>query len=280
MDRSPGTRHWPTRPSIVAATDLPVSADLEDCFAAAPAGVADTVALAVDTGLAGCSIEDFTRDREDPIYELALAAERVAAAAEAAHAGPVHLVLTARAENYLYGRQDLADTIARLQAFQEAGADVLYAPGLVELDDIRAVVAAVERPVNVLARPGGPPVPELAAAGVARVSIGGAFAFAALGRGGRGGRRTARTGDLRVLGAGPHRRRRRPGRRSPANGDPLRFTSRDAGAASAPRPAARRRSGGHSTEGLLEQDEREQDSREHRHEPHDQCGAATKSRRR
>ena len=94
---------------------------------------------------------------------------------------PVHFVLTARAENYLYGRQDLADTIARLQAFQEAGADVLYAPGLAELDDIRAVVGAVERPVNVLARPGGPPVPELAAAGVARVSVGGAFAFAALG---------------------------------------------------------------------------------------------------
>ncbi len=166
---------------IVAATDLPVSADLEDCFAATPVGVAETVALAVDTGLAGCSIEDFTRDREDPIYELAHAAERVAAAAEAAHAGPVQFVLTARAENYLYGRQDLADTIARLQAFQEAGADVLYAPGLAELDDIRAVVDAVERPVNVLARPGGPPVPELAAAGVARVSVGGAFAFAALG---------------------------------------------------------------------------------------------------
>jgi 2-methylisocitrate lyase-like PEP mutase family enzyme len=167
--------------SVVAATDVPVSADLEDCFAGAPAGVAETVALAVDTGLAGCSIEDFTRDREDPIYELALAAERVAAAAEAAHAGSVHLVLTARAENHLYGRQDLRDTIARLQAFQEAGADVLYAPGLVELDDIRAVVAAVERPVNVLALPGGPPVAELAAAGVARLSVGGAFAFVALG---------------------------------------------------------------------------------------------------
>jgi 2-methylisocitrate lyase-like PEP mutase family enzyme len=167
--------------AIVVATDLPVSADLEDCFAAAPAEVANTVALAVGTGLAGCSIEDFTRDRDDPIYDLSHAAERVAAAAEAAHAGPVHFVLTARAENYLYGRQDLGDTITRLQAFQEAGADVLYAPGLVELDDIRAVVDAVERPVNVIARPGGPPVPDLAAAGVARVSVGGAFAFAALG---------------------------------------------------------------------------------------------------
>ena len=144
-------------------------------------GVAETVARAVDTGLAGCSIEEFTRDRDNPISELALAAERVAAAAEAAHAGEARLLLTARAENYLYGRPDLADTITRLQAFQEAGADVLYAPGLVDLDDIRAVVAAVDRPVNVLALPGAPTVSELAAAGVGRVSVGGAFAFAALG---------------------------------------------------------------------------------------------------
>lgn len=167
--------------SVVAATDVPVSADLEDCFAGAPAGVAETVALAVDTGLAGCSIEDFTRDREDPIYELSLAAERVAAAAEAAHAGSVHLVLTARAENHLYGRQDLRDTIARLQAFQEAGADVLYAPGLPDLDAIRAVVAAVDRPVNVLALPGAPPVAELRTAGVKRISVGSGFSLVAQG---------------------------------------------------------------------------------------------------
>jgi 2-methylisocitrate lyase-like PEP mutase family enzyme len=110
-----------------------------------------------------------------------LATARVEAAAEAAHRGPVRLVLTARAENHLHGRDDLADTVARLQAYQEAGADVLYAPGLTRLDDIRQVVSSLDRPVNVLARPGVPAVPELAAAGVARVSVGGGFAFAALG---------------------------------------------------------------------------------------------------
>src|SRR6266705_2842400 len=109
------------------------------------------------------------------------AAERVAAAAEVAHRGPVHLVLTGRAENYLHGRPDLSDTIGRLQACQEAGADVLYAPGLSRLEDIRQLVASVDRPVNVLARPGAPTVSELAAVGVSRVSVGGAFAFAALG---------------------------------------------------------------------------------------------------
>ena len=116
--------------AIVAATDLPVSADLENCFADDPDGVSETVGRAVAAGLAGCSVEDFTRRSDSPIYEPALAAERVAAAAEAAHGGPVHLVLTARAENHLHGRPDLGDTIARLQAYQEAGADVLYAPGV------------------------------------------------------------------------------------------------------------------------------------------------------
>jgi 2-methylisocitrate lyase-like PEP mutase family enzyme len=167
--------------SVVDATDLPVSADLENCFADEPAGVAETLRLALEAGLAGCSIEDFTRNADSPIYEADLAAERVAAAAEVAHGGPVHLVLTARSENYLHGRKDLADTIARLQAYQEAGADVLYAPGLTELDDIRQVVDSVDRPLNVLARPGAPSVPELASAGVSRVSVGGGFAFTALG---------------------------------------------------------------------------------------------------
>jgi 2-methylisocitrate lyase-like PEP mutase family enzyme len=165
--------------AIVAATDLPVSADLEDCFAAEPAGVAETVTLAIGTGLAGCSIEDYTRDENDPIHDIKLAAERVAAAAEAAHAGA--FVLTARAENYLHGKPDLADTIARLQAYQEAGADVLYAPGVTSMADIRQLLSAVDRPVNVLAMPGVPPVAELAEAGVSRVSVGGAFAYAALG---------------------------------------------------------------------------------------------------
>jgi 2-methylisocitrate lyase-like PEP mutase family enzyme len=166
--------------AIVAATDLPVSADLENCFADDPGGVAQTVALAAETGLAGCSVEDFTGDDDEPIYDIGLAAERVAAAAEAAHAGPARLVLTARAENYLNGRPDLADTITRLQAYQEAGADVLYAPGVTDLADIRQLVSAVDRPVNVLAMPATPSVGELAEAGVSRVSVGGAFAFAAL----------------------------------------------------------------------------------------------------
>jgi 2-methylisocitrate lyase-like PEP mutase family enzyme len=167
--------------AVVAATELPVSADLENCFADDAAGVARTVALAVEAGLAGCSLEDFTGEADAPIYDIAAAAERVAAAADAAHAGPVRLVLTARAENYLHGRPDLADTITRLQAYQAAGADVLYAPGLTSLADIRQVVAALDRPVNVLAVAGAPSVGELAGAGVSRVSVGGAFAFAALG---------------------------------------------------------------------------------------------------
>jgi 2-methylisocitrate lyase-like PEP mutase family enzyme len=167
--------------SIVEATDLPVSADLENAFADEPAGVADTMRRALQAGLAGCSVEDFTGRKDTSIYDAGLAAERVAAAAETAHRGPVHLVLTARAENYLHGRPDLSDTIARLQAYQAAGADVLYAPGLTTLDDIRQLVASVDRPVNVLARPGAPGVSELATVGVSRVSVGGAFAFVALG---------------------------------------------------------------------------------------------------
>ena len=167
--------------AIVVATDLPVSADLENGFADDPAGVADTLTRALGAGLAGCSVEDFSGREDSPIYELELARERIVAAAEVAHAGSVHLVLTARAENYLHGRPDLADTIARLQAYQEAGADVLYAPGLRDLEDIRMVVSAVDLPVNVLARPGAPTVAELASIGVSRVSVGGAFAFNALG---------------------------------------------------------------------------------------------------
>jgi 2-methylisocitrate lyase-like PEP mutase family enzyme len=166
---------------VVAAVDVPVSADLENCFADEPPGVAETVRGAVSAGLAGCSVEDFTRDPSQPIYDLPLAADRVAAAADAAHGGPVRIVLTARAENYLHGRPDLADTIARLQAYQEAGADVLYAPGLTALHDIRQVVSSVDRPVNVLALPSAPTVAELGAAGVRRVSVGSAFTWVALG---------------------------------------------------------------------------------------------------
>ena len=167
--------------ALVAATELPVSADLENGFAHRPADVAETIALARDAGLAGCSIEDFSGDPGDPIYALEFAAERIAAAAGAAHDGPVRLVLTARAENYLHGRPDLDDTIARLRAYQEAGADVLYAPGVTSTEEIRTLVTSVDRPVNVLVRPAAPPVPQLAELGVSRVSVGGAFAFAALG---------------------------------------------------------------------------------------------------
>lgn len=164
---------------LAAAVDVPVAADTENGFADDPAGVADTVTAACATGLAGCSIEDFTRRPDDAIYDLSLAAERVEAAAEAAHRGPAQLVLTARAENHIHGRDDLADTIARLQAYQEAGADVLFAPGANTFDAIRSIVSSVDRPVNVLALPGCPSVDELASLGVARISVGGAFAYAA-----------------------------------------------------------------------------------------------------
>ncbi len=166
---------------IVLATEVPVSADLENCFADDPNGVSETIELAARTGLAGASVEDFTRATRAPIYDRRLAAARVEAAAEAAHVGPTRLVLTARAENYLHGRADLADTISRLQDYQEAGADVLFAPGVTVLEDIRTLVAAVDRPVNVLAMAGAPTVAELGSVGVSRVSVGGSFTFAALG---------------------------------------------------------------------------------------------------
>ncbi len=166
--------------AIAAATDLPVSADLENGFADSPEGVAQTARGAVAAGLSGFSIEDYSGNQDDPIYELSLAAERVAAAAEVAHSGEAHVVLTARSENHIRGRDDLDDTIARLVAFQEAGADVLFAPGLVTAEQIKAIVGAVQRPVNLLALPSAPNVAELAALGVSRISIGGAFAYAAI----------------------------------------------------------------------------------------------------
>jgi 2-methylisocitrate lyase-like PEP mutase family enzyme len=166
--------------ALAGATDAPVSADLENGFADGPDQVAVTVTLAAEVGLAGCSIEDYAGRAADRIYDLALAEERVRAAAEAAHRGPVRLVLTARAENFIHNRPDLADTLARLQRYQEAGADVLFAPGVVQPADLRRLVAAVDRPVSVLALPGAPTVPELAELGVRRVSVGGAFAWTAL----------------------------------------------------------------------------------------------------
>lgn len=167
--------------SIAGCVDVPVSADLENCFADDPHGVAETVAAAVGAGLAGCSVEDHKPGSDDPIYDLGLARERVEAACEVAHRGQGRLVITARAENFLRGIDDLDDTIRRLQAFQEAGADALYAPGLTRIEDIRAVVSSVDRPVNVLAFSGVPPVKELADAGVARISVGSGFSNVAWG---------------------------------------------------------------------------------------------------
>ncbi len=166
---------------IVGATDLPVSADLEDGFGAEPETCAETIRMACGIGLVGGSIEDATGDPDAPIFDMDLAVERVRAAAEAARGLP--FLLTARAENHLWGRSDLADTIRRLQAFAEAGADVLYAPGLPGLEAIRTVCREVDRPVNVVMGLAGAnwPVDELSEAGVRRISVGGSFARAALG---------------------------------------------------------------------------------------------------
>ena len=169
--------------AIVEATNLPVSADLEDGFGPHPKDTAETIRAAGAVGLVGGSIEDTTADPARPIHDFNLAVERVAAAVEAARALPFRFMLTARAENFLHGRPDLDDTIRRLQAFEAAGADVLYAPGLPSLDAIRTVCAAVNRPVNVVVGLGTQrfTVAELADAGVRRISVGSAFARAALG---------------------------------------------------------------------------------------------------
>lgn len=168
---------------IVAATDLPVSADLEKGFGDSPESVAETIRAAAATGLAGCSIEDFTGDRSDPIFPLDLATERIAAAVAASRELPHDFVLTARCENLIRGRDDLDDTIKRLQAYEAAGADVLYAPGLRDLGSIRTVCAAVSKPVNVImGLPGAAfSVDDLAAAGVKRISVGSALARVAFG---------------------------------------------------------------------------------------------------
>jgi 2-methylisocitrate lyase-like PEP mutase family enzyme len=167
---------------IVLATDLPVSADLENGFGDDPATVAETIRLAGNAGLVGASIEDSTRGREERVYELELAAERVRAAAEMARSLPFSFMLTARAENYIVGRPDLKDTIKRLQAYQEAGADVLYAPGLTSEVDIARVVSSVDRPVNVLMGFPGAVLShaELSRIGVKRISIGSALSRVAI----------------------------------------------------------------------------------------------------
>jgi 2-methylisocitrate lyase-like PEP mutase family enzyme len=168
---------------IASSSDLPVSADLGNGFGDEPEAAAETIRLAANAGVVGGSIEDATGQETNPIYEHALAAERVRAAVEAARALPFPFTLTARAENYLHGRPDLKDTIKRLQLFQSAGADVLYAPGIVTKEDIAAVVSSVDRPVNVLMGLQGSAltVEELSKLGVRRISVGSALCRAAYG---------------------------------------------------------------------------------------------------
>jgi 2-methylisocitrate lyase-like PEP mutase family enzyme len=168
--------------AIASATDLPVSADLENGYGDDPDTVAQTIKLAADAGLVGGSIED-SFGGDGAVYEIGQAAERIRAAAEVVRSLPFRFALTARAENYLVGRNDLKDTIARLQAYQEAGADVLYAPGLKTKDEIAAVVRSVDRPVNVIMGLQGVQMSlaELSALGVKRVSVGSALSRAALG---------------------------------------------------------------------------------------------------
>lgn len=168
---------------IAGATDLPVNADLENGFGDAPEDTAQTIRLSAATGICGGSIEDASGRAEAPIYDIGLARERVAAAVSAARSLPYRFTLTARAENYLWGRPDLKDTIKRLQAFQEAGADVLYAPGLKTRDDIAAVISSVDRPVNVVMGLVGAQLSleELSKIGVKRISVGSSLQRAALG---------------------------------------------------------------------------------------------------
>jgi 2-methylisocitrate lyase-like PEP mutase family enzyme len=169
--------------SIVDATDLPVAADLENGYGHAPEDAAETIRLAAEVGLVGGSIEDATGDDANPIYEFDHAVERIAAAAQAAKALPFPFMLVARAENFLHGRADLDDTIKRLQAYEKAGAAVLYAPGLTQPEDIRTVCSSVTKPVNVLMGMKGAPrltVQDLGALGVRRISIGSGFSRAAL----------------------------------------------------------------------------------------------------
>src|SRR3989442_6327020 len=168
--------------TIAGATDLPVNADLENCYAHEPGAAADMIRLAANAGVVGGSIEDATGDPTKPIYEFQVAVDRVQAAVETARSLPVPFMLTARAENFLHGRLDLEDTIRRLQAFEKVGADVLYAPGLRDLATIRTVVASVTKPLNVVMSAADPTITaeQLAEAGVKRISVGGALSRLAL----------------------------------------------------------------------------------------------------
>lgn len=183
--------------AMAMAVTLPVSVDAEHCFPAEPGGVARTVRLIADAGAAGCSIEDY--EPGTGLLPIEVATERVAEAVSAA--APHALVITARAENHLHGVADLDDTIARLVAYRDAGADVMYAPGLAALADIERVVREIEAPINVLTVPGGPTIQELAGAGVRRVSTGGALAWVAYGAAVTAGRELLDRGTTTFLGA-------------------------------------------------------------------------------
>jgi 2-methylisocitrate lyase-like PEP mutase family enzyme len=187
--------------AIAEATDLPVSADLENGYSDDPASAAQTLIMAAEAGAVGGSLEDATGDSEQPIYDFAQAVERVAAAAEAVKALPFPFTFTARAEGFLHGKNDLDDTIRRLQAFEKAGADVLYAPGLPTIEAIREVCAAVGKPVNVLAGARQTcSVAALAAAGAKRISVGSAFSRAALGALLRAAREFKKAGTVNFVG--------------------------------------------------------------------------------
>lgn len=183
---------------LARATDLPVSADLENCYADEPQAAAETIKLAAAAGVVGGSIEDSTGRTEQPIYEFGQAVDRVHAAVAAARSLPFTFTLTARAENYLHGRPDLKDTIKRLQAYQEAGADVLYAPGLRSKEDIASVLGSVDRPVNVLMGLQGVllTLDELSSMGARRISVGSALQRTALGAFLRGAREMREKGTF------------------------------------------------------------------------------------
>jgi len=190
---------------IVASTPLPVNADLENCYDHAPAGVAETITMAAAVGLAGASIEDASGDPTKPIYDFDHAVERVRAGVTANKALPVPMLITARAENLLHGRKDLADTIRRLQAFEAVGADVLYAPGLATVEEIRTVTSAVRRPVNVLMSSFNPKLTtsDIESAGGKRISVGGALARAAYGEMLRAAGAIRERGDFTYVEAAP-----------------------------------------------------------------------------
>ncbi len=207
---------------IAEATDLPVSADLENCYADEPRAAAEMIRLAAEAGVVGGSIEDATGDPSQPIYDFQLAIERVQAAVEVARSLPFPFMLTARAENLLHGRNDLEDTIRRLQAFEQAGADVLYSPGVRDLATIRTVVSSITKPYNVVMSAADPAITaaELAAAGVKRISVGGALSRLALAAFLRGAREMKDEGGFTWVRDTVASRELKPVFKGPSSGEP------------------------------------------------------------